>query len=301
MDSLKNRALSVAFAVFALLLTSFAAVADPGDRTASSSGQLNVPTRVITSEADGGSAEIVIQGREQRLSDGRCSSVTEVVTLKAEAGVEGLVLDTELTDECRIVVSYFGLPRVQDEVEPEATESTTSAIGETASSDIRSQSVEPGVQILAAGPYVGNYLHSRYRLHDAVEVIIADFWLHNDRRWNGDNVFVCSPGWSGGCFVGGQSQTYKSWNHPGAVQLWYNQGCNATSSCFSVTADGTGNFTTDFFLCNPGSKIALHNTNIAYRTGNYDATYWRTSECNIVGMHGHYAVWSNLTKWDQTP
>lgn len=110
-----------------------------------------------------------------------------------------------------------------------------------------------------------------------------------------------SPGWPAGCFVGGQSQTYKSWNHPGAIQLWYNQGCHAGSSCFSVTADGTGNFTTDFFLCNPGSKIALHNTNIAYRNGNFSATYWRTSECNIAGMHAHYAVWSNLTKWDQTP
>lgn len=73
------------------------------------------------------------------------------------------------------------------------------------------------------------------------------------------------------------------------------------SSCASVKADGIGNFTTDFILCNPGSKIALHNTNVAYSNGAYDAIYSRTSECNIMGMHGHYNVWSNLTKLDQTP
>ncbi len=284
--------LLVMFLALALLFTSLAA------STASANGGSNDrPSRVMTVQTDGGRASVQIHGLERRQPDGKCSPVIEVVKLSADAGVEGLVLETEVSDNCQVVVSYFGEPRPEDEID--ATESVASELPDTTLESASLSGSGAGVQELAA--YRGNYLHSRHRLHDVAEITIADFWLHNDRSWNGSNVFVCSPGWSGGCFVGGQSKTYKSWNHPGPIQLWYNQGCNATSSCYSVTADGTGNFTTDFFLCDPGDKIQLHNTNIAYRNGSYDATYWRTSECNIAGMHAHYAVWSNLTKWDETP
>lgn len=74
--------------------------------------------------------------------------------MKAQAEVEGLALDTEVSDECQIVVRYFGEPRFQDGVAPEATESTASQIGDNMKNDN-----ESGI-VPAAGPYVGNYLHT---------------------------------------------------------------------------------------------------------------------------------------------
>lgn len=277
--------------VVALLSSAFAASAT-SEASKGNAGSARNPDRVLELQVPGGQATVSIYGREFRLPSGQCSDVSSSVTLEADPGVEGLVLDTEVGDDCIERVTYFGKPRFSDSVEPETTE--------TSSGNSDSLAVTTAdTQATAAAAWSGNYIHSRHRLWDCCGVIIAAFWLHNDRRWNGSGTFVCSPGWS--CFVGGQEKTYKSWNHPGTIQLWYNAGCTEFTNCFSVTADGTGNFTTDFFACDPGDKIALHNTNISYRTGGYDATYWRTSECNIAGMHSSYAVWANLTKWDQTP
>lgn len=289
----KRNSLVVATAFALSFLTSAVAGAQP-DAGASSPIQLpgKEVTRVITAESLGGRAEVRIRGQEEPQPDGTCAPVEEIVTLKADPNTPGLALDTEIADDCRITITYFGPPVLEDEMTP-------TGMADDSISRTPRRSVGPAPEVDVATTWSGNYLHSRHRLHDAVEIIIADFWLHNHRRWNGSGVFVCSPGWS--CFVGGQSRTYKSWNHPGTIQLWYNTGCTEFSNCYSVTADGTGNFTTDFALCDPGSKIQLHNTNIAYRNGSYDATFWRTSECNIVGMHAHYVVWSNLDKWDQTP
>ena len=104
-ETRRMRGLLVTFLALALLFTSL------GASTASANGGSNDrPSRVMTAQTDGGRASVQIHGLERRQPDGTCSPVTEVVKLSADAGIEGLVLETEVSANCQVVVSYFGEP-----------------------------------------------------------------------------------------------------------------------------------------------------------------------------------------------
>jgi hypothetical protein len=128
----------------------------------------------------------------------------------------------------------------------------------------------------------GNYIHTSQTLQDIVNIDIAKYRYHTDRKWNGTSTWF-------GTDLKGVASTSITWNHPVSAVINYIGG--AGSATYSTS---TGAFHSDFLWCNlqAGQNFTMQNKNTSYNDGTKNGNFTQSRTCS--GTHMATSTWADI-------
>jgi hypothetical protein len=244
--------------------------------------QLAPGTREIRSSLDGVEVSILTH------DEGDCTKAGFTATYDIDASVDAVVeLKYSVTSNCS--VDYDGTELVSQQ-EFRAREGlkgpapVTETVPMTATSSLPDG--DPGEMAVAAacGTWVGNYIHTSQTVQDVINIDVAKYRLHTDRKWNGCGTYI------GNRF--GDGSTSMPWNHYTGDSYVSGSVCSQASPCGSAYYRRKGNFHTDFLWCNFTSQnFSLYNRNTTYQDGAKAGQWTQSQVCPLT--HMATAIWAN--------
>jgi hypothetical protein len=240
-------------------------------------------SREITSVEDGIEVKIVTH------DEGDCARAGFSASYLVDAAVDDVVeLRYSVAADCSVV--YDGTVRIpqseyraREGLEGPATALAPVPVGTAPPARGGAEGDEP-VVAAACGTWVGNYIHTSQTVQDVINIDVAKYRLHTDRKWNGCGTYI------GDRF--GEGSTRMSWNHYTGDTYVSGSVCSLANPCGSAYYRRRGNFHTDFLWCNFTSQnFSLYNRNTTYQDGAKAGQWTQSQVCPLT--HMATAIWAN--------